>query len=554
MKKETVSIILPDESRVLVDRGISLLEVEKMFFSDHPYKIMAFSLNYVLEDLNYKLVEPVNRIRPIDLDSNDGVRIYQRSLVFVLTRAVRDCFPHAITKVEHSLSDGLFCEIEKDKPLTLKEVKMVRNRMEELIELDEDFTMKTISKEEAIKIYLEQGMQDKVDLLNYRDEKKVMVYEYGDMTNYFYGYMLPSAGKLDVFDLEFYDGGFILRHPTPYSSGGLPPFERQDNIAAVHREAEEWGEILGVEYVHNINRKIKTDKIKTQILTTEALHEKKIIEIADKIYERKSRVILIAGPSCSGKTTFANRLRIHLSVLGLVPVTVSMDDYFVNREDTPRDEDGNYDFESIKAIDVAKFSEDIKMLIDGEKVRLPRFNFETGHREDSGIDMKLSSDQPIIIEGIHGLNPALTEYIEDGYIFKVYVSCLTQLNVDDHNRIPTTDSRLIRRIVRDSRTRGRDASTTIKGWTSVRNGEEKYIFPFQETADAEFNSATVYELSALKPYLEEELKSVAKSSDEVPEAHRLLSFLSYVEPLKTEKYIPNTAIIREFIGGNVFHE
>ncbi len=554
MKTEKVSLILPDDSKVSVDKGISLLEIENMFFSEHPYKIMAFSVNYAIEDLNYRLTEAVNRIKPIDLETNDGVRIYQRSLVFVLTRAVRDLFKNAITKVEHSLSDGLFCEVEKDTPLTKKEVNLIRDRMQEIIALDEVFKMKTISKEKAKKIYLEQGMQDKVDLLNYRDEKKVMVYEFGDMTNYFYGIMLNSSGKLDVFDLEFYDGGFILRHPTPYSSGGLPPFERQDNIAAVHREAEEWGEILGVEYVHNINRKIKTDKIKTQILTTEALHEKKIIEIADRIYEKKSRVILIAGPSCSGKTTFANRLRIHLGVLGLVPVTISMDDYFVNREDTPRDEEGNYDFESIKAIDVKRFSDDIKMLIEGSKVRLPRFNFETGQREDSGIDMKLSSDQPIIIEGIHGLNPVLTEYIDDRYIFKVYVSCLTQLNVDDHNRIPTTDSRLIRRIVRDSRTRGRDASTTIKGWTSVRNGEEKYIFPFQETADAEFNSATVYELSALKPYLEEELKSVAASSDEVPEAHRLLSFLSYVEPLETEKYIPNTAIIREFIGGNVFHE
>ncbi len=551
---EKCKLILQDKSVIEVPKGIKLSEIEKLYYSDHPSKIMAFMVNYEMQNLNYRIVNPENNLIPIDLNLKDGIRIYQRCLIFVLSRAVREVFSDATTEVAHSLSKGLFCEVQKKTPLTAEDVAKIKVRMQEIIALDEEFKMSVVPTEEARKIYISQGMQDKADLLDYRKEKEVKVYKFGWMSNYFYGYMLPSSGKLDKFDLKFYDNGIILIHPRVYSNGELPEFVEQKKIAEVHREAENWGEILDVGYIHNINKLIETGGIKSQILTTEALHEKKIIKIADQIFEKKSRIILIAGPSSSGKTTFANRLRVQLRVHGLKPVTISIDDYFVDRDNTPKDENGKFDFESIDAIDRVRFNEDLKNLIDGKAVKIPRFNFEKGMREERNESLKITKNQPIIIEGIHGLNPTLTEYIDDTYKFKIYVSCLTQLNIDNHNRIPTTDSRLIRRMVRDNNFRGNSAVKTLEQWASVRRGEEKNIFPYQESADAMFNSAAVYELSALKPHVEKLLLDVPEGIPEHVEACRLLKFLNYVKPLDSERSIPNTAIVREFIGGNIYHE
>lgn len=548
------TVVLNDSRRVELEIGTTLAEIEKMYYKDHDSLIVAFNVNNEIQELSYKIGAGYNTLKPIDLKNKDGVRIYQRSLVFVFSRAVRECFENARSRVEHSLSKGLFCQVIKDSPLKKEEVSLIEAKMREIIEKGESFEKCNLEIAKAKEIYKKQGLDEKVSILDYRLEPTFKTYKLGWYNDYYYGYMLPDVKKLGKFELMYFDGGLIIRHPNQYSNGDIPEFVSQKKLSGIYREAENWAKITGVSYIHNINNLINKGEISNVILTTEALHEKKIIEIADEIYKRKSRVILIAGPSSSGKTTFAGRLRVQLSVFGLKPVTVSVDDYFVNREKTPIDENGEFNFESIDAIDRKLFNHHISELLKGNEIDLPKFNFHLGQREESGKKLKITEDMPLIIEGIHGLNPALTEEIPDEYKFKIYISCLTQLNVDAHNRIPTTDSRLIRRMVRDAKYRGNDALTTLKLWPSVRRGEEKNIFPFQETADAMFNSATVYELSALKRYVEPLLRDIPYDEPELLEAIRLLKFLAYVVPLKTEKPIPNTAIVREFIGGNIYHD
>ncbi len=547
-------IILEDGKEFLVPKGTALSEIENLYYSKHKSKIMAFKVNHNLQELTYKIQDDENKLEVIDLLHKDGVRIYQRSLFFVFSRAVSELFDGAETIVEHSLSKGLYCQIKKDKKLSKEDVTLIEEKMKEIVALNEKFKQNIVPKETAKKAYLKLGLEDKAKLLDYRKEKTVKIYEFGGMKDYYYGYMVDRAGKLDKFKLKYYGEGLILRHPNEYSNGRVPNFVENKKLYKTHREAEKWGEILGVSYLRNIDDLIKSGEIASKILTAEALHEKKIIEIADAICKKNKRIILIAGPSSSGKTTFANRLKIQLAVNGLRPVTISVDDYFVNREKTPKDENGALDFEHIDAIDRHRFNQDIKSLLSGKKTKLPRFDFTVGKRMKETHEMQVSSDQPIIIEGIHCLNPIFSEEIPDEHKFRIYISCLTQLNIDEHNRIPTTDSRLIRRLVRDHYHRGNDGARTLNLWSLVRRGEERNIFPYQETADAQFNSASMYELSALKKHVEPILKEVPENTEESAEANRLLKLLSYVLPLEDESVIPNTAIIREFIGGNIFRE
>lgn len=552
---QKLRLMLSDGREVFVKPKTPLTEIEKKYYANSEYKIMAFKVNYDLKNLKFELEDSFNIIEPVDLSQKDGVRIYQRSLSYVFARSARELYPNCKTIVEHSLSAGLFCQvINEGGTLSDREFSLIEDRMREIIAGDEEFVEELVPTEAAKEIFMQAGLKDKARLMDYRKDKETKVYRFGTMTDYYYGYMLPSCGKLDVFELKPYDSGVILRHPTVYSKGELPVFSEQKKLAKVHREAEEWGKILGVEYVSQLNELIENNDLVSKILTVEALHNKKIVEIAEEITKLNRRIILIAGPSSSGKTTFANRLKIQLSVNGLNPITISVDDYFVDRNKTPRDEDGNYDFESIDAIDRKRFNSDMQALIDGKTVKLPLFDFVEGRRKSEYKELKVDKDQPLIIEGIHCLNPLLTANIADEYKFKIYISCLTQLNIDEHNRIPTTDSRLIRRLVRDIKHRGNDALTTLRLWASVRRGEERNIFPFQETADAIFNSATLYELAVLKKYVEPMLKKVPKNVPEVAEANRLLKFLGYFLPFKDEAVIPNTAIIREFIGDSVFHK
>jgi uridine kinase len=548
-----ITVHFSDGSQGIYTDGITLGEIacERQKFYNSP--IVAANVDNRLRELSYKIFKDC-LIEFLDLTSDDGVKIYTRTLTFVFIRAAKEVFPDSKVSIEHSLGKGIYCEIHKTPVLSEPDVEKIKQRMKRIIGQDEQIQKHTVSVDEAVEIFKKQGLEDKVKLMKYRSSNEIKIYSCDWLKNYFYGYMLPSTGKLKIFDLQFYKPGVVLRFPTKDSSYKLPDFTPQPKLFSIFRESEKWGEILNVENVASLNRFIETGKAGELIRISEALHEKKIIRIADTIYENRNkfRVILIAGPSSSGKTTFAQRLAIQLKVDGLRPVSISLDDYFVDREHTPKDEHGNYDFEALEAIDLNLFNDHLKKLISGQKVEIPVFNFKTGQRIWGQKALQISPDQPIIIEGIHGLNDTLTLGIPRENKFKIYISALTQLNVDSHNRIPTTDTRIIRRMVRDSQFRSNDASKTISWWPFVRRGEEKNIFPFQEDADVMFNSALVYELSVLKKYAEPLLRKIDPNSPEYNTASLLLSFLSYFVPIENENDIPNNSIIREFIGGSCF--
>lgn len=514
--------------------------------------IVAGKVDNVLRELTYELDKDCS-LEFVRLDCSDGMRIYQRSLSFIFIRAAMEIMDNCKISVEHSISKGLYCEMPCDLKIDSEKVSQIKGRMIEIISNNEPFYKESVPVENAIEIFKKFNMDAKVKLMKYRRNDFVNLYSCGWLKNYFYGYMLPSTGYIEIFDLKQYGNGVILMHPTPYSPDRLPEFVDQTQLFKIHNESEKWGKILDVEHVGNLNERIEAGTYKELMMISEALHEKKVAQIADIITKSQKRLVLIAGPSSSGKTTFANRLMVQLKVNGLNPITMSTDDYFVDREFTPRDENGDYDFESLEAVDVEKFNEDLNGLLLGDEVDLPYFNFKTGKREYRDRKLKIDENQIIIIEGIHGLNERLTYHVDKDQKFKIYISALTQLNIDDHNRIPTTDSRLLRRIVRDSKYRGHDALTTLKLWPSVRRGEEKNIFPYQEEADIMFNSALVYELAILKKHAEPLLEKIDKSCKEYSEALRLLKFLNYFESIDDDNLVLITSILKEFIGGGIYH-
>lgn len=514
--------------------------------------IVAAKLENTLREL-FVVPEKDARIEPIDLTYEDGIRIYARSLAFVLVRAARELYPGCKVTIEHSLSKGIFGELYIGRPVTDRDIRAVEERMRLIIDADDPIRKITLPREDAISLFEREGQMDKVELLKFRKNEQVRVYQCGEFYDYYYGYMVPRTGYLRQFELKFYLPGFILRFPQKDSPTQIPAFVEQRKLAHVFYEFEQWGKLLEIENVASLNQHNITGKTGDVIRVVEALHEKKLAQLADEITKDRGRVrvILIAGPSSSGKTTCAQRLSIQLRVNGLRPMAISIDDYFIDRDKTPRDEKGEYDFEALEALDLELFNEQLIQLIQGEEVEIPIYNFQKGAREERGRRIRVADDQPLIIEGIHGLNDRLTALVPKERKFKIYVSALTQLNVDDHNRIPTTDNRLLRRIVRDSQFRGHDARTTIKLWPSVRRGEERNIFPFQEEADAMFNSALVYELAVLKRYAEPLLLMVRPEDPEYPEAKRLLKFLSYILPMD-EGEVPLNSILREFVGLSCF--
>lgn len=551
MKQYTIQEINGDAYQV--NAGDSIETLVKTIQKDRPSMIVAARVHNTLRELTYVFEEDTT-IEFVDLTAIDGMRIYQRSLLFVFLRASMELHKNIFVNVQHSLSKGLYCEIEHNHNLTKDDFCKIQKRMQAIIDSDEPFIKTSMKKEEAMKLFDSYHMVSKVNLLKYRENDYVNIYSCGWLKNYFYGYMLPSAGYIKTFGLLKYDKGVILRHPTNFSPNALPKFKETPKLASIFSESEAWGKILRVSDVASLNDCIVAGNIGELIRTAEALHEKKIAEIADMIARTGKRVILIAGPSSSGKTTFANRLKVQLKVNGLQPITMSTDDYFVDREFTPLDEDGKFDFESIDAVDVEQFNKDLSDLLAGEIVDLPSFDFKTGTRKYTGKKLQIEQDQLVIIEGIHGLNEQFTREIFQKDKFKIYISALTQLNIDHHNRIPTTDTRLLRRIVRDFNYRGNDAKGTIDQWASVRKGEEKNIFPYQEDADVIFNSALVYELAVLKKYAEPLLEKITNEEMEYPEAKRLLKFLSYVKSIEDDDLIMNISILKEFIGGSAFRE
>lgn len=540
---------------IQVEEGMKCIDLVKDFGYESEVPIVLIKINGVLKELSAILKEDCT-VEFVDITSKLGMMCYIRGLKFVLIKAVNELFPKSKVLIEHSLSKGIFGEIEKTPPLVIDDVYDIKKKMDEIIRNDMIIEKHKLPREEAIKLFQLAGMEDKVSLLSTVNQGIVTIYSLGEDIDYFYGPMIYSTGLLKYYDLISYDPGFILRFPTIEAPTKIPRFESHKKLAKIFYEAEQWGNILNVTHVGALNEKIQKgdNEIITLVRVAEALHEKKIARIADEISKNRSiKLITIAGPSSSGKTTFCKRLDIQLRVNGLTPIPISLDDYFVNREDTPLDDYGELDFECISALDLKLFNDHLAELLDGKEVELPNFNFKTGKREWNGHKVKLPKDGVIIIEGIHGLNNLLTQSIDDEHKFKIYISPLTEVNVDYHNRIATTDVRMIRRIVRDYLSRGYDVEYTLKMWPSIKRGEDKYIFPFQEEADIMFNTALIYELAVLKKYAIAELEKVPPESSVYNEAVRLIEFLQMFKEIDKE-VVPSNSLMREFIGGSCFYQ
>ena len=503
----------------------------------------------------FKTVKKDCKLTFFTLRDDVGYKTYVRTATMMFLKAVFDVFgPEAAkdTKVEYSIGHGTYMCTEGCVTSGSENAEKIKSRMQELVEGSLPFLKKSYSMEDAIEIFRRQHMEDKEKLFRYRRSSAVNVYELDGYFDYFYGYMLPHTGYVKWFDVVAYESGFMLLLPTKKQPTVVAPFKERRKLFETLCESDEWGRRIGIETVGDLNDQICNGSLSELILVQEAQQERRIAEIARDIVERGNvKFVMIAGPSSSGKTSFSHRLSIQLRTLGKVPHPIALDDYFVDREFTPRDEKGDYNFECLEAIDVKKFNEDMVRLLSGERVEIPTFNFKIGKREYLGNYKQLGPDDILVIEGIHGLNDKMSYALPGESKYKIYISALTTINVDFHNRIPTTDGRLLRRMVRDARTRGSDARRTIGMWASVRRGEEENIFPFQEEADAMFNSALIYELAMLKQYAEPLLFQIPKDAPEYYEAKRLLKFLDYFLNVPSES-LPNNSICREFVGGSCF--
>ena len=551
--RSTVEIHLPDGRVLEGPRGAPLAEF--LAIEDTPRApIVGGIVNGELRELTYP-IDLVARVRPVSVGEADGMRIYRRSLTFLLAAAFEELFPGASLAVDHSVSSGgYFCQVSGRSPLGTGELRQLENRMHEWVDRDELFVKRQLPLEEAIAFFREKGYHDKARLLRHRRKPTMVIYQLGEHRDYHHGYMVPSTGYLKWFALTPTGDGFTLRFPRRHSPTELIPLPEYPKLLSAFRQYGDWLEKLGISNIGVLNDAVVAGRGREIVLVSEALHERRISEIATQIAEggRRIRVVLVSGPSASGKTTFSRRLSIQLLALGIAPYAIELDSYFVDREKTPRDEQGDYDYESLGALDLPALNRDLRRLIAGERLRMARYNFVAGRREE-GEEIQLSPGQLIILEGIHGLNPELISEVPPENAFRVYVSALTQLNLDRYNRVSTTDTRLIRRIVRDAAQRGYAAADTIRRWESVRRGEKRYIFPYQENADVMFNSALVYEGSILAPLAEPLLRQVPFGSPEYVEAKRLLRFIEWFQPLPAD-LIPDNSILREFIGGSILHE
>ncbi len=521
---------------------------------DEAIPIVAALVNGQLRELTYSLRTDAD-IVPIPMTSSDGTRIYQRSLSFLLVTAVKELFPYARITIDHSLTaGGLFCTVRDREPFTPDNLVRIKKRMREMVQEDAPITKRRIPIKDARALFQAQGYQEKVRLLNYRRKDYLTVYILREMVDYFYGYMVPSTGYLQWFELTHYPPGFILRHPLASRPRQLPPFRDSPRLATVFHEYGKWLRLMKVGSVSGLNQAIEDGRIREVILVAEALHEQRIAKVAREIAGRRddAKLVLIAGPSSSGKTTFVKRLAVQLLANGIRPVVIGMDNYFVERDKTPRTRDGDHDYESLNALDRPLFNEHLLQLMAGQSVTMPRYNFRTGKREQ-GQPLALAQDQIVLAEGIHGLNPNLVPAIPAERIYRIYVSALTNLNIDRHNRVPNTVTRLLRRLIRDAAYRGYSAQQTIERWGSVRRGEGRNIFPYQEHADAMFNSALAYEMAVLKPFAEPLLRQVEPGTMTYVEAKRLLAFLEWFLPCRPDP-IPDNSILREFIGGSILHD
>ena len=522
---------------------------------DFPFHVVSAKVNNRSEGLNFRVYNNKD-VEFLDVRNPSGMRTYVRSLCFVLYKAVRELFPEGKLYVEHPVSKGYFCNLRIGRPIELEDVQAIKKRMQEIIAENIPFHRIECHTTEAVRVFSERGMNDKVKLLETSGSLYTYYYTLGDTVDYYYGNLLPSTGFIKLFDIVKYYDGLLLRIPNKDNPDVLEEVVKQEKMLDVFKEHLTWNHIMGLSNVGDFNQACEEGHATDLIKVAEALQEKKIAQIADDIYHRgdhehRVKMVLISGPSSSGKTTFSKRLSIQLMTNGLRPYPISLDDYFVDREQTPRDANGDYDYESLYALDLKLFNEQLQALLRGEEVELPHYNFTTGRKEFRGDKLRIDHNTILILEGIHALNPELTPQIPDENKYKIYVSALTTIQLDNHNYIPTTDNRLIRRIIRDSNYRGSSAEDTINRWESVRAGEDKWIFPYQENADAMFNSALLFELAVLKDYAEPLLRKVPNNCAAYSEANRLLRFLGYFTSVP-DNQLPPTSLLREFLGGSSF--
>lgn len=535
-------------------KGTAYLKIAKEWQKEYENDIVLVTVNGKLREL-FKTLEQDCNIEFITTEDSIGHETYRRSLSFMLVKAVYDALEHRDinrVRIHYSVDQGLYCTLEGKADLNEALLEKIERQMRYMVNEDLPFHKRSIPTDDAVELFHKYGMYDKEELFRYRRGSRVNIYRLNEFEDYNYGYMVPSSGYLKYFALYLYDEGFVIQMPTAKEPRKVPPFRPQKKLFDVLKQSTRWGDLQGIESVGDLNSEITRAGAQNMVLVQEAQQEKQIAEIAEMIRKKKDiKFILIAGPSSSGKTTFSHRLSIQLKVNGMRPHPLAVDNYFVNREMTPKDERGNYDFECLEAIDVKQFNQDLKDMLEGKEVEIPSFDFVTGQRKYNGHKIQIQDKDILVIEGIHCLNPELTKTLPAEHKFRIYISALTQLNVDEHNRIPTTDGRLIRRIVRDARTRGTPAQRTIAMWYSVRRGEEKNIFPYQEEADVMFNSALIYELAVLKQYVEPLLFGIRPDAPEYSEAKRLLKFLDYFLGVGADN-IPANSLLREFIGGGCF--
>ena len=551
----TVKVICQNTSTTLeVEMGTSLLELKQQLTIENAYPLLAAYVNNRIKELNYKIYKPIV-VRYIDITHFEGYRVYQRTISFILQKAASDIFPERKLYIRHSLGRGLYGEFADNEELSVEDIEALRRAMQQIIDTGYTITRRRMLSSEINEIFKEKGFDDKIALLNTRKRLYSDIHTMDDAVGYFYGALTPDSSYIHLFDIRRYYNGFYIALPLRSNPSTLDLNVHLDKMFDVFREYGMWVKIMGVPTVGHLNEKVLAGDSSELIKVAEAFHENKIAQMAHQIekanIEQGTRVVLISGPSSSGKTTTAKRLGIQLRILGLDPVLISLDDYFVDREHTPRDESGDYDYEALEAIDLKQLNSDLERLMAGESVDVPRYDFITGTRQWHEAPLQLNERSILIMEGIHGLNPRLTPSIPRDQKFCIYVSCLTSVAMDNLSRIPTSDNRMLRRITRDYATRGSNALATLQRWPSVRRGEEKHIFPYQENADVMFNSSLFYEISVIRQKVEPILREVSDTEPEYGEARRLLKFLDNFVPISPDE-IPPTSILREFIGGSSF--
>ncbi|MBE2220961.1 MAG: nucleoside kinase [Anaerolineae bacterium] len=554
--RDTVQVRFPNGRAYDGPKGTTIEEFLQYTTEEdiRKHHVVAAFCDGNLRELSQPLMADA-RLVPVDIGDPDGARIYRRSISFLMVAAASEVLPGQTITIQHSMPfGGYYCERPNNAKLTDEELNSLRTRMRELVEQDHPLNKITIPLDEALQIFRDNGDTEKAELFARRRKDYLTLYELREFRDYFHGFMVPSTGYLDTFELHHYNDGFILQFPRRHAPGILQPFEDEPRLAKVFQDYNDWLSIIGVPSVASLNYALNNGRCQEVILVAEAFHQRQLSQIAYEIADRRREVklVMISGPSSSGKTTFSKRLAVQLLAQGIHPVTIAMDNYFVNRDDTPRDENGEYDFEALEAVDVAFLRKQLGQLLSGETIVQPTFNFLTGKRE-WGSELSIGPDHVILIEGIHGLNPKLVEGVPSSAMYRIFISALTQLNLDRHNRVPTTDTRLLRRIVRDAAHRGYTATDTISRWPSVRRGERFHIFPHQNNADVFFNSALVYEQSVLKALAQPLLLQVEPGHPARVEANRLLAFLQWFDPIPSDAldYVASDSILREFIGGSI---